>query len=249
MVHGGGAIHTDCEPNRNVEAMRLALLDENVESRPLWKPMHLQPVYRRGEVQSSRVQGSRFKVMNWKKVFHRMLDWYFSRKALPYWCVLLTDSLTLFVSGFVSYCLFHRGMETLQHSYAIATAMLVYVVLSWTGMRMFHTYSGIVRYASFVDLRRVARANGLAFVLAFAAHYAMYLLPETAVAHLNVRELLVAYLTATALMCGVRVLIKTLYEVTTSDGKAMRCLIYGTMTGGVAFWPRASVCSSRQCSY
>ena len=163
-----------------------------------------------------------------------MLDWYFSRKALPYWCVLLTDSLTLFASGFVSYWLFHRGMETLQHSYAIATAMLVYVVLSWTGMRMFHTYSGIVRYASFVDLRRVARANGLAFVLAFAAHYAMYLLPETAVAHLNVRELLVAYLTATALMCGVRVLITTLYEVTTSDGKAMRCLIYGTMTGGVA---------------
>ena len=61
-VHGGGAIHTDCEPNRNVEAMRLALLDEDVESRPLWKPMHLQPVYRRGEVQSSKVQGSKFKV-------------------------------------------------------------------------------------------------------------------------------------------------------------------------------------------
>ena len=44
-VHGGGAVHTDCEPNRNVEAMRLALEKENIESRPLWKPMHLQPVY------------------------------------------------------------------------------------------------------------------------------------------------------------------------------------------------------------
>lgn len=58
-VHGGGAVHTDSEPNRNVEAMRLALLDEGVESRPLWKPMHLQPVCRRGEVDGSRliVQG------------------------------------------------------------------------------------------------------------------------------------------------------------------------------------------------
>lgn len=50
-VHGGGSVHTDCEPNRNVEAMRLALLDEGVESRPLWKPMHLQPVYRRGKTE------------------------------------------------------------------------------------------------------------------------------------------------------------------------------------------------------
>ena len=46
VVHGGGGIHTDCEPNRNVEALRLALDKEGVESRPLWKPMHKQPVYR-----------------------------------------------------------------------------------------------------------------------------------------------------------------------------------------------------------
>ena len=46
VVHEGGPIHTDCEPNTNVEAMRIALLAENIESRPLWKPMHKQPVYR-----------------------------------------------------------------------------------------------------------------------------------------------------------------------------------------------------------
>ena len=46
VVHGGGSVHTDCEPNRNVEAMRLALDQAGVESRPLWKPMHKQPVYR-----------------------------------------------------------------------------------------------------------------------------------------------------------------------------------------------------------
>lgn len=45
VVHQGGPLHTDCEPNRNVEALRLALLAENIESRPLWKPMHKQPVY------------------------------------------------------------------------------------------------------------------------------------------------------------------------------------------------------------
>ena len=46
VVHGGGSIHTDCEPNRNVEAMRLSLDKADIESRPLWKPMHKQPVYK-----------------------------------------------------------------------------------------------------------------------------------------------------------------------------------------------------------
>ena len=46
VVHGGGSVHTDCEPNRNVEAMRMALDAEGIESRPLWKPMHKQPVYK-----------------------------------------------------------------------------------------------------------------------------------------------------------------------------------------------------------
>ena len=46
VVHAGGSVHTDCEPNRNVEAMRLALDKEGIESRPLWKPMHKQPVFR-----------------------------------------------------------------------------------------------------------------------------------------------------------------------------------------------------------
>ena len=45
VVHRGGGIHTDCEPNVNVEALRINLLAEGIESRPLWKPMHKQPVY------------------------------------------------------------------------------------------------------------------------------------------------------------------------------------------------------------
>ena len=45
VVHGGGSVHTDCEPNRNVEAMRMVLDAVGIESRPLWKPMHKQPVY------------------------------------------------------------------------------------------------------------------------------------------------------------------------------------------------------------
>ena len=38
-------IHTDCEPNANVEALRLGLAARGIETRPLWKPMHRQPVF------------------------------------------------------------------------------------------------------------------------------------------------------------------------------------------------------------
>lgn len=46
VVHGGGSVHTDCEPNRNVEALRMYLDQAGIESRPLWKPMHKQPVFK-----------------------------------------------------------------------------------------------------------------------------------------------------------------------------------------------------------
>ena len=46
VTHAASTLHTDCEPNRNVEAMRIALDAAGIESRPLWKPMHKQPVYR-----------------------------------------------------------------------------------------------------------------------------------------------------------------------------------------------------------
>ena len=61
VVHGGGAVHTDCEPNKNVEAMRLALDKEGIESRPLWKPMHKQPVYKNVPAYVNGVSESLFK--------------------------------------------------------------------------------------------------------------------------------------------------------------------------------------------
>ena len=61
MVHGGGPVHTDCEPNRNVEAMRMALDKAGIESRPLWKPMHRQPVYRDAPAYVNGVSESLFK--------------------------------------------------------------------------------------------------------------------------------------------------------------------------------------------
>ncbi len=61
VVHEGGSVHTDCEPNTNVEAMRMYLLNEGIESRPLWKPMHKQPVYKNAPAYVNGVSESLFK--------------------------------------------------------------------------------------------------------------------------------------------------------------------------------------------
>ncbi|MBQ9340568.1 MAG: aminotransferase class I/II-fold pyridoxal phosphate-dependent enzyme [Paludibacteraceae bacterium] len=61
VVHQSGAVHTDCEPNRNVEAMRLALDAKGIESRPLWKPMHKQPVFAAAPAYTNGVSEDLFK--------------------------------------------------------------------------------------------------------------------------------------------------------------------------------------------
>lgn len=61
VVHAGGSIHTDCEPNRNVEAMRICLDKAGIESRPLWKPMHKQPVFKNAPAYTNGVSEAIFK--------------------------------------------------------------------------------------------------------------------------------------------------------------------------------------------
>ncbi len=61
VTHAADGLHTDCEPNRNVEAMRLALDKAGIESRPLWKPMHRQPVYKANPAYLNGVSENLFK--------------------------------------------------------------------------------------------------------------------------------------------------------------------------------------------
>jgi dTDP-4-amino-4,6-dideoxygalactose transaminase len=61
VTHGGGSVHTDYEPNTNVEGMRLFLDAAGIESRPLWKPMHLQPVYKDAVAYTNKVSEAMFK--------------------------------------------------------------------------------------------------------------------------------------------------------------------------------------------
>ena len=62
VVHATENAHTDCEPNANVEALRVILDQAGIEARPLWKPMHKQPVYKDAPAYVNGVSESLFKV-------------------------------------------------------------------------------------------------------------------------------------------------------------------------------------------
>ena len=58
-----------------------------------------------------------------------------------------------------------------EYRYEVLYSALLYAMLSWIGARRFSTYSGIIRYSSFVDLLHVAYANGITWLLAIAASF------------------------------------------------------------------------------
>ena len=162
-----------------------------------------------------------------------MLNWYFSKGALPYWCVLIMDYLILVIAGFITYRLFiYSSRVTLEETRLVQT-LLMYALPSLVGARMFHTYSGIIRYSSFVDLTKVLYANLFALVLAFPWHYMIHGSSLDLFLRLHFRHIMIMYVFGTLLMWGIRVLVKSLYEVAVTDNRAKRALIYGVKEDGI----------------
>ena len=62
VIHTASSAVTDCQPNDNVEALRVALDQEGIEARPVWKPMHKQPVYKHAPAYVNGVSESIFKI-------------------------------------------------------------------------------------------------------------------------------------------------------------------------------------------
>ena len=163
----------------------------------------------------------------------RILNWYFSKGALPYWCLLALDCAIVFLSGVFTYWLFNKTMVLIDHRFGVIQTMLLYVLFSVIFARVFSTYSGIVRYSSFVDLLRVAYANGATMVLALLSQMLLKWQGVEILSALTQTETATTFVMATLIMWGVRIMVKTLYDVSLSDNRTMKVLIYGALSGGI----------------
>ena len=162
----------------------------------------------------------------------RFFRWYFSKGALPYWCILLIDLALMFFSGIFVYWIYFRGASTLGNIVPLCETMLIYTLLGIIGFRVFRTYAGVIRYSSFVDLQRVGCAMLLNFIIAFAVHYGICR-SSWHLIHLTGRQLIFIYLLAMLCMWAFRVLVKSVYDVAINDSKGQRTLIFGIREGGV----------------
>ena len=166
-----------------------------------------------------------------KNPFKKLMNWYFSKNALPYWCILLMDFILLMIGGILTYWIFiYRKSVTFDQSMLLQT-LFMYALPSIIGARMFHTYAGIIRFSSFVDLTRVFYASLLSLVIAYPLHFMVRSVSDGWFYGLHFRHICLMYLIGTLLMWLMRVLVKTLFEVSTTDIRARRVLIYGAMDG------------------
>jgi len=165
--------------------------------------------------------------------FDKVLNWYFTKNSLPYWCIFLIDCLIVFFSGFLVYWIFNNAETLFEHTLQVVNTMLCFIVLSIPGFRLFHTYSGFMRYSSFSDLMRVVYGNAVSLVLVLLAQFGMDHLPGHLFVNFNTTSIFLIFLISTLLMWALRIFVKTLYDVAFSNTRAIRVLIYGAMQGGV----------------
>ena len=162
----------------------------------------------------------------------RLAGSYFNRNVFPYWCVVLVDMFIVIVSCIFVYWAFHRTGVTYEHRIDLLYSTLLFSLLSLISARAFRTYSGVVRYSGFVDLLKVCYANALTLVLAVGAYYLFKFLGVDSLRALKPLQIFATSVLATTLMLVVRMVVKTLYDVLSSNAQAERVLIYGALTGG-----------------
>ena len=168
-----------------------------------------------------------------KNPFDKILNWYFTKNSLPYWCIFLIDCAIVMFSCALVYWIFNNFAALVDNALPVLLTSLVFTLVSIVGFRIFHTYSGFMRYASFVDLMRVTYGNLINLGLALVADFLLQMLPYKLFAYYNTTSIFLIFILATLLMWALRVFVKTLYDVAFSNTRAMRVLVYGAMTGGV----------------
>lgn len=165
---------------------------------------------------------------------NKIIDWYFSKNSLPYWCILLLDCAICFFSGIFVCWLFFRGAQTLGNIVPISNTLLLFMVFNVLGFKLFHTYSGIIRYSSFVDLQRIAYAMLVACILAIIAHYPiLFGYGSKVFVPLHSRHIVSIYLVSTILLWAERVVVKTVYDISFGLEGGLRTLVYGVKDGGI----------------
>ena len=168
-------------------------------------------------------------------MMRRIINWYFSRKALPYWCILVMDCVIVFLSGLFVFYLQHGWADLVSRFAQVSVGLLVSLILYIVSFFVFHTYNGVIRYSSFVDLHRVAYSTAVAGIGVCLLHQVqVHLGLSQYILIPRVDSAIMLFIVATMLMWCLRVVVKGLHDSYRGDGSIKKVFVYGCMEGGVA---------------
>lgn len=159
--------------------------------------------------------------------FHKLINWYFNKKSLPYWCVFLFDCAIVFFSFLLVYQQTYGGAKTLSVLWQLCSMCAIYGIFYAVGFKMFHIYDGILRYSSFVDLQRVGFASLIGCVLSYLGHFFLLQFNYFQNVYVGGREIALASIICVLLLWAVRVLVKTVYDVSIDTFNARPAIIFG----------------------
>ena len=167
------------------------------------------------------------------KYLDRIANWYFNRNTLPFWCILLIDNAIVFASYLFVFLLFNRSVRTMHTMELLSLSIVIFLIFYNIGFRIFRTYSGILRYSTFVDLQRVGYAMIFGSSIAFIIHKLLMDHSEMFTL-ITGSQIVAAFAVATFLMWILRIMVKTFYDVAFASRRAKRTYIYGVKNDGIA---------------
>jgi len=167
-----------------------------------------------------------------KSIFTKALSWYFTKKALPFWGVLIVDCIIVLFSGITADVIHSHASETHSAFAEVFRSWAIMLLFYLVGFRIMHTYSGVIRYSSFIDLMRVALGNFVGAALSVIAIHIPQISPFFP--KVSSTDIGIAFVLATALMWGMRIAVKYMYDIYFVSNTAQRVFIYGVQEGGIA---------------
>ena len=167
------------------------------------------------------------------KFFNRLSNWYFSKKSLPYWCIFWIDSAVIFVSYLFIYQQINSGAKALSILGQLSMLFAIFTLFHAIGFRIFHTYDGILRYSSFIDLQRVFYAVTFGAVLSALTKNMLLSTHIFPGVEIEYRNIVLGALISTLALWAIRVIAKTIFDVSLSDYNIKHAFIYGVKEGGI----------------
>src|SRR5574344_1505258 len=164
-------------------------------------------------------------------IVNKLTNWYVSHGAMPYWGSLLIDCINIIISGMFAVYLVMGGDMFVGHFWNYILTYVCCMPLMAVAMKVFHTYSGIVRYSSFVDLMRCGSALILGFLL---NNIWMAFVDDIHLMDITYRTQLVACGLAVLIMCALRIFVKYIYDFSFVTEEAIPVFIYGVKEGGIS---------------